>query len=88
MEHFNNQKVSRSIHNPCTIKDAKRYCSMYTYYDLARANAISIEAETFAKDKYEYFDTHLYKGENINGAVLLKRDKVKWNVCFSYCINC
>lgn len=73
--HFGPYRVTRSIDNPCTIKDSRRFCAMYTYYDLVKASATIYEAESLTRGNMEYFDLKIYKGANINGAISLKRNE-------------
>lgn len=77
-EHFGDRKVTKSIHNPCTISDGKRYCSMYTYYDINKDKNIILEGEQFSNDTLRQFDHDTYKGANINGALLLDNEQVNY----------
>ncbi|XP_066931784.1 laminin subunit alpha-like [Clytia hemisphaerica] len=75
IEQISKQKVSKSINNPCTISDGRRYCSMYTYFELSNVGAVLIQGEELSNDGADLFDLEKYRGANIDGAVKLSMSK-------------
>ena len=85
IEQISKQKVSKSINNPCTIYDGKRYCGMYTYFQLSNVGAKVIQGEKLTIDGGDFFDLNKYRGANIDGAVSVSKDKVRKISYFPRC---
>ena len=82
IEQISKQKVSKSINNPCTIYDGKRYCGMYTYFQLTDDDVKTIQGEELSNDGADLFDLNKYNGANIDGALSVTKDRVE-NLCLS-----
>lgn len=75
IEQISKQKVLKSINNPCTIYDGKRYCGMYTYFQLNDKGVKRIQGEELSNDG-DFFNLNKYRGANIDGALSVAKHKV------------
>ena len=61
---------------PCTVFGNSEACVKYSYLSIPRKDFYTIEIESTGRQDAEMLDRSLYPSLNINGAILLRNNKV------------